>query len=165
MPRSRWNWPPAPLSHWPSGKKSSKAAGSKGACCWTCGTLDVSGFSNGSLRSENSPLSLPASIPSRLPFLSVQARTIRWVASGPINGQRQASPASTRQVNVPASVCTAPIGSEAIHSSRRLCSVGAQEFEQENTLEPSRHRHLQQTSSPLNSVASSTCWHRRDRSE
>ena len=95
--------------------------------------------------------------PIETSFLSVPARTIRWVASGLINGRKQASPASTQPVNVPASVCTAPIGSEAIHFLRRLCLVGALESEQESTLEPSRHRHSQQTSSPPNSVASSAC--------
>ena len=125
------------------------------AYCWTCGILVVSAFSNGFRRSENSRLSLPASIPLRLPFLSGQARTIRWAASGLISGRRQTSPASTRPVNVPVSVCTAPIGSEAIHSLRRLCLVGVPEFEQESMLEPLRHRPSQQTSSQLSSVASS----------
>src|SRR5580765_2276719 len=157
MPRSRWNWLLAPPFHWPSGKKSLKAAVWTDAYCWTCGILGVSAFSNGFRRSENSRLSLPASIPSRLPFLSDQARTIRWAAFGPINGRKQTSSAFTRQVNAPVSVCTAPIGSEVIHSLRRLCSVGALEFEQGNTLEPSHRRHSQQTSSQPNSVASNAC--------
>ena len=111
-----------------------------GACCWTYGILAASAFSNGFLRSENSQLSLPASTLSKLPFLFDQARTIRWAVSGPINGLKPVLQASTRPVNVPASVCTAPIGSEATHFLKRLCLAGAPEFEPESMLEPSRHR-------------------------
>src|SRR5512134_643503 len=74
MPRSRWNWPLVPLCHWPSDKKLSKAVGSTDVCCWIYGTLAVNVFSNGSPKSENSPLSLPALIPSKPPFLSALAR-------------------------------------------------------------------------------------------
>src|SRR5512134_2535952 len=141
MPRSRWNWPLVPLCHWPSDKKLSKAVGSTDVCCWIYGTLAVNVFSNGSPKSENSPLSLPALIPSKPPFLSALARIIRWVVSAPINGRKQISPDSTRPANVPVSVCMAPIGSEAIHFWRRLCLAGAPEFELESMFELSHHGH------------------------
>ena len=48
-----------------------------------------------------------------------------------------------------------PIGSEAIHFLRPLCSVGALESEPENMLEPLRHRHAHQTNSSPSSLVSS----------
>ncbi len=110
-------------------------------------------------------IEFPASTPSKLPFLSGQARTTRWAVSGPTNGLKPAFQVFTQPVNAPASVCMAPIGSGAIHCLKRLCSASVLEFEQENMCERSRHRPSQQTSSRPNSVESSGCWHRKDRSE
>ncbi len=129
------------------------------------GRGDASASLNGSLRSENSRLSLPALIPSRLLFLSVPARTIRWAVFGPINGLKQASPASTRPVNAPASVCTAPIGLAATHFLKPSCLAVAPESEPESMSEPSHDKLSKQTSLRSSSVGFSGCWHKRDQSE